>query len=210
MKIQIIVWRLSKDSFIIGLSQVEHPDVELALKNLGTVMRGADVAPYAARGIYGSSYGQVKESLEKAKPNTKFYWYEEPEVEEITLEEFNTYNVARMPQKVFTEKRWFKAGNALGIISIDKDFEYGIVALVEHPDGQYRAESINLSKSEKGALDLVHGELLKWSGHVELGASPPVTQEFVTGYLSKALGMSHGEVEAMLQSLEEPTKRRKG
>jgi hypothetical protein len=61
------------------------------------------------------------------------------QLEEITKEQFYAYKVFKRETPGFTEKAWFKHGHALGVILLDEEGLWGMVALAKDESGQYRA-----------------------------------------------------------------------
>lgn len=82
MKVQTVIYRLGKDSYVLCLSEIAYPDEKEALDSLGAEVDGAYVAPFAARRVDGITYGELKSLLQKAEPAVEYHWLEDIEVAE--------------------------------------------------------------------------------------------------------------------------------
>jgi hypothetical protein len=72
---------------------------------------------------------------------------------EITQEEFSKYDVVKPGSNPFTtEMAWFKHGDMLGIVLLDKtDHDWSFVALEQDADGRYRGFDLGVSRPSKDA-----------------------------------------------------------
>lgn len=78
-------------------------------------------------------------------------------METITKEEFYTNDIAKRDVVPgFTECAWFRQGHALGVLLLDNDGRYGVVALSKDEGGQYRGVDLIVDcvtrKAAVGAL----------------------------------------------------------
>jgi hypothetical protein len=80
MKIQMVVYKLGKDSFVLCLSETAHPDMEQAVNDLGAVVDGCDVAPFAVRRVDGVSIKELQNVLKESYAGAEYHWLEDIEV----------------------------------------------------------------------------------------------------------------------------------